>query len=127
MTEKELHKQFLNGGINNAVDELLKLENKEVNILAFSIGGTIAWKAALKGLKINTLYAVSSTRLRYEAKRPNCIIKVIFGEKDEFKPESTWFKKFNLEAENVKNGLHEIYKEEDVINYLCERIKYYNK
>ena len=124
LTEKEIHTQFINGGINNAANELLKLENKEVNILAFSIGGTIAWKAVLKGLKTNSLYAVSSTRLRFETKKPNCIIQVIFGEKDAFKPDIDWFKRLNLEAEIIKNGHHEIYKEKDVINDLCERIKY---
>ena len=122
-TENELHIQFINSGINNAVNELLKLENNEVNILAFSIGGTIAWKATLEGLKIKYLYAVSSTRLRYETKRPDCNINLIFGEKDRFKPESVWFKNFNLESEIIMNGLHEIYKDENVISYLCERIK----
>ena len=123
LTEEELHSQFINGGINSAVNELLKLENEELNVLAFSIGGTIGWKAALKGLKINRLYAVSSTRLRYETKRPSCIIQLIFGEKDAFKPENVWFKKLNIEAEIIENGQHEIYTKEDVINDLCKQIK----
>lgn len=127
LTEKELHSQFINGGINNAVNKLLQLENEEVNVLAFSIGGTIAWKAALKGLKINKLYAVSSTRLRYEIKRPDCYIQLIFGEKDQFIPEHIWFKKLNLESEIIKNENHEIYKKEYIVQSLCNRIKtHYN-
>jgi hypothetical protein len=127
LTEKELHSQFKNGGINNAVNKLLQLENEEVNVLAFSIGGTIAWKAALKGLNINKLYAVSSTRLRYEIKRPDCDIQLIFGEKDQFLPEHIWFKKLNLEPEIIKNENHEIYKKEYIVQSLCNGIKtHYN-
>jgi len=64
LNENIRHRQFVNGGIEIAVNKLLELEKKECNILAFSIGGTIGWKAALSGLKIKNLYAVSSTRLR---------------------------------------------------------------
>ena len=123
LTEMKLHTQFINGGIDNAVNELLKLENKNITVLAFSIGGTIAWKAELKGFKINRLYAVSSNRLRYETKRPNCFIHLVYGENDTFKPESTWFEKLNLETEIIENGQHEIYKNKEVINNLCDRIK----
>ncbi len=124
LTEKELHTQFLNTGIENAINELLKLEKEEVNVLAFSIGGTIAWKAGLSGLKIKSLYAVSSTRLRYETIKPNCFIHLIFGENDPFKPYDIWFKQLALEPEVIKNGQHEIYKEYDVQNNLCNQIKH---
>jgi hypothetical protein len=123
LTEKELHSQFINGGINIAVNKLLQLENEEVNVIAFSIGGTIAWKAANNGLKINKLYAVSSTRLRYETQRPDCHIQLVFGEKDQFIPEQIWFKKLNLESEIIKNEQHEIYKKEHIAQRLCDRIK----
>lgn len=90
-TKSDIHNQFLNGGIDEAVENLLDYEKGEVAILGFSIGGTIAWKASLKGLNISQLVAVSSTRLRFETKIPECKIKLYFGEKDLNMPNSKWF------------------------------------
>ncbi|MEL6944601.1 MAG: alpha/beta hydrolase, partial [Bacteroidota bacterium] len=73
------------------------MEQVEVSILAFSIGGTIAWKAALKGLKIKSLWAFSATRLRYEVERPNIPIQLFFGQKDEYRPSSNWFDRREIE------------------------------
>lgn len=121
--EKKLHSKFVNGGINRAVNKLAQLEKEEVNILAFSIGGRIAWKAALNGLKINKLYAISSTRLRYEIERPDCHIHLTFGEKDQFIPEQVWFKKLNLAPEIIKDEAHEIYKKDYITQGLSTLIK----
>lgn len=125
LTEKEIHSLFIYDGINNAVNELLRLEKEEVYILAFSVGGTIAWKAILQGLKTNKFLAVSSTRLRHETIKPNCNIKLIYGENDPFKPENSWFENLDLEVEIVKNGNHEIYNDPNFINDLCNRIKHF--
>ena len=124
LTDMEVHSKFINGGINSAVDVLLKTEIEYVSILAFSIGGTIGWKAALSGLKVNSLFALSSTRLRYETKRPNCALKIIFGEREQFKPEDSWFTKLDLQPEIIKYEQHEFYKNEDLIKNLCEQIKH---
>jgi len=118
-----LHNQFINGGIEIAASRLLELEKGKINILAFSIGGTIAWKAGVKGLKINNLYAISSTRLRYESKKPNCKINLIFGEKDNFKPNADWFKKTKVKFEIIKNEGHEIYQNPNNVLRVCEEIK----
>lgn len=123
LTESELHFQFINGGIDSAVNRLVQLEKEEVSVLAFSIGGTMAWKAALMGLKIKRLYAVSSTRLRYEIAKPTCAIHLIFSAKDEFMPKSTWFSQFNLEPVIIKNESHEIYKEAHIAKEICGLIK----
>lgn len=63
-TEEKLHHQFINGGIEIAVKNLLKEETESAIILGFSVGGTIAWQACNAGLKTSYLFAVSSTRLR---------------------------------------------------------------
>ena len=84
--EKDIHSQFINGGIDLAVSNLLKKETQPISILAFSIGGTIAWKACLMGLNINHLFAVSATRLRYETVKPNCNLVLQYGDLDENKP-----------------------------------------
>ncbi len=87
-----LHSQFIKSGIETATKCLVELETEKINILAFSIGGVIAWKAGLNGLKIGNFYAVSSTRLRNETKKPDGNLKVYFGSEDNFKPQIEWYK-----------------------------------
>jgi hypothetical protein len=112
-TEENLHSQFVNGGIEKAVQYLLKTEKNQIDILAFSIGGTIAWKAILKGLNVRNLFAVSSTRLRYENEIPNGTIKLYYGENDINKPSENWFEKHSINFEIVKNKEHDFYTEKD--------------
>lgn len=121
-TKENLHNQFVNGGIERAVDALLKKENKEVTVLAFSIGGTIAWKAALKDLKVESLVAISSTRLRYETQVPNCKVKLYFGKEDIYKPDLSWFANYQIVPEINKNKGHLMYVEKDFIHLVCDAI-----
>jgi hypothetical protein len=109
LSKEEKHKLLVNGGIEKAVFNLIELEDCQVDIFAFSIGGTIAWKAALHGLKINKLKAYSSTRLRYEKDKPNCKIELLYGANDKFKPDVYWFKKIDIQPILVENGEHEFY------------------
>lgn len=121
-TEENLHSQFVNGGIEKAVEHLLKSEKNSIDILAFSIGGTIAWKAAIKGLNVGCLFAVSSTRLRYETQVPDCKIKLYFGEKDTNKPDASWFKKHQIDFEILENKNHQLYLEKDFIHLICDEV-----
>jgi hypothetical protein len=91
LTEEQIHNQFINGGIEKAVYNLLKKEKELVNILGFSIGGTIAWKAACKSLHVKNFTTVSSTRLRFENTKPSCKIKLFFAENDIYIPNNEWF------------------------------------
>ncbi|MBS7229897.1 alpha/beta hydrolase [Flavobacterium psychroterrae] len=120
--ESDIHNQFLNGGIDKAVENLLHLETEEATVLGFSIGGTIAWKASLKGLHIANLFTVSSTRLRYEFEVPNSVIKLYFGEKDPNKPNSKWFLNLNLESEILINQDHQLYMIENNVLLICDDI-----
>lgn len=122
LTEADIHKQFLNGGIDKAVEALLKLETDKVTILGFSIGGTIAWKASLRGLKTTHLFAVSSTRLRYETESPNCEIKLYFGDRDSNKPDSEWFLDLNVNNEILQDQNHQLYLEEKNATVICAEI-----
>jgi pimeloyl-ACP methyl ester carboxylesterase len=125
--EENLHSQFVNGGIEKAIENLLKIEKYQIDVLAFSIGGTIAWKAALKGLNVRKLFAVSSTRLRYENEIPNCGIKLYFGEDDSNKPNEDWLKKRSVDFEILKNKDHNFYVEKDFIVSICNEIlKYFH-
>lgn len=53
--EAALHAAFLQGGIATAAVKLPKSEPGHVDILAFSIGGTIAWEAVSRGMLIGHL------------------------------------------------------------------------
>ncbi|MNP94502.1 hypothetical protein D3C85_70400 [compost metagenome] len=119
-TEENIHSQFVNGGIEKAVENLLKAEKNQINILAFSVGGTIAWKAALKGLNTNGFLAVSSTRLRYETKVPDCKIRLYFGERDNNRPSKDLFEKHSIDFEILKNKEHDFYTEKDCTTSICK-------
>ncbi len=122
LSESDIHAQFLNGGIDKAVETLLNLEKGKVLVLGFSIGGTIAWKAALKGLEVLNLFAISSTRLRYETESPNCELKLYFGEKDPNKPDSQWYLDLNLEHEIINDSNHQLYLRENNVSLICSDI-----
>ena len=117
-----IHAQFVNGGIDRAAHKLCRKEKLDVNVLAFSVGGVIAWKAALRGLPIKKLYAISSTRLRYETVKPNCKCAVYFGEEDQYKPNVNWHANLSLDCNYIENSEHEMYKEEEFANSLCKKI-----
>lgn len=121
-TEESLHNQFINGGIEKAVENLLKTEKNQVNILAFSIGGTIAWKSALKGLNVRSLFAASSTRLRYEGETPNGSIKLYYGENDCNMPNNNWFETISIDFEIIKNKQHDFYTEKECAISICSEI-----
>ncbi|WP_163408899.1 alpha/beta hydrolase family protein [Flavobacterium ajazii] len=119
ISESDIHDQFLNGGIEKAVENLLKLEKEEIVILGFSIGGTIAWKAALNGLKVSHLIAVSSTRLRFETQIPDCKINLYFGEKDLNVPNSEWFSDLNISNQFFENQGHQLYLQKENAFIIC--------
>lgn len=120
--ETILHQQFVHGGIDAAVQKLLLLEKEPVNILAFSIGGSIAWKAGLLGLKIRNFYAISSTRLRYEEEKIEANIQLFFGENDPYKPSLDWYPKLSLDAQIIANKNHTLYKEKAMIQLVCNQL-----
>jgi len=95
----------------------------QVDVLAFSIGGTITWKAALKGLRVKSMYAVSATRLRYELNKPTCDINLIYGEEDFFKPSIGWFEKMNLSYSILNNVGHDLYSHKCFSLEVCNEIK----
>ncbi|RZJ52765.1 MAG: alpha/beta hydrolase [Flavobacterium sp.] len=120
--ETNIHNLFINGGIDNAVDTLLFQEKEKVSVLGFSVGGTIAWKAALKGLKTDRLIAVSSTRLRFETEVPDCKIKLYFGENDFNAPNLKWFSALKISYEFLKDQHHQMYSEQKNAVFICKNI-----
>ena len=71
-------------------------------ILAFSMGGSIAWEAGLKGMDIGRLYAVSSTRLRLQTEKPACQLQLFYGSDDPFQPDASWFETLKLDPKNPR-------------------------
>ena len=118
----KLHAQFINGGIDKAVENLLLQENENCMVLGFSIGGCIAWKAANLGLKVESLIAVSSTRLRYEIKKPAVKIKLIYGQEDANKPDGNWFSNMQISANFYQNEDHELYRKKECADKICKSI-----
>lgn len=121
-SQANLHKQFVEGGIEKAVNKLIEIEKHSINILAFSIGGTIAWKYGIRSGKINSLTCVSSTRLRKETERPNGTLKLFFGENDEFKPKIEWLEKIGLDYKILLDKEHQVYCEPEFAKQLSEKI-----
>lgn len=122
-TQENLHQQFINGGINLAIDSLIKNYKEEVDILAFSIGGTIAWKANLDGLKVRNFYAVSATRLRYEIIKPTSNICLVYGKLDAYQPKQKWFKEIAIyDCRIIENEGHNLYQKTTFIERICNQI-----
>jgi pimeloyl-ACP methyl ester carboxylesterase len=121
-SEDKIHQQFTNGGIERAVKTLLENEKENIDVLGFSVGGLIAWKAALEGLKVRSLFALSSTRLRYEEKQPKCAINLFYAEKDKYKPSEEWFRKLNLEMNIYKEQEHSFYCNKEIASEVSKKI-----
>ncbi|UOY07689.1 hypothetical protein L0P88_03845 [Muricauda sp. SCSIO 64092] len=122
MTQENIHRAFMEGGIDTAVAHLLKKETKPCHVLAFSMGGTIAWKAGLNGLPMKSLTAISPTRIRFENEAPDCEINLIYGECDKFKPGMKWFKTMDVDFKIVSSFGHELYSDEKIIGEVCVKM-----
>jgi pimeloyl-ACP methyl ester carboxylesterase len=120
--EESLHRQFVDGGIERAVQRLAELEKDRVDILAFSIGGAIAWRFGIETSRIDSLYCVSSTRLRYENAKPSGKIELYYGEKDKHKPQQDWFNKMEVFCEIITDRDHLVYTEPEFAKRLCNHI-----
>lgn len=119
---EQIHQAFLAHGIETAIGNLCMKENEEIFLLGFSIGGLIAWKAALAGLKATYICAISSTRLRYESSKPEGIIDLIFAENDPSQPSDAWFETLSLERKIFKNEGHDFYRDEEMSRKLIHHI-----
>lgn len=121
-TEADLHKGFVNGGIERACEALVKLEKERVSILGFSIGGTIAWKYGLISSNIDSLTCVSSTRLRHEVNRTGGDITLYYGGNDGYRPHADWIERMSLKCEIIANKSHQLYMESEFAEHVCRRM-----
>jgi hypothetical protein len=123
-SEEELHNEFVSGGIEVAVANLLKKESNAIpsHYLAFSIGGTIAYKAGLSGLEIKSLYTVSATRLRKEIEKPSFETRFVYGSVDKFKPSDVWASNLGLELTIIDGYNHDMYSDEKITKEICQEL-----
>lgn len=120
--EAAIHSAFVQGGIDVAADNLLELEPGKVDVLAFSVGGTIAWEAALKGMHIGPLYTVASTRLRLKTAKPDCKIQLYYGADDPNQPQASWYEHLKLDPPLMVRGGHAFYADIDSATRICDAI-----
>ena len=118
----ERHFEFVNGGIDKAVNQLLGMGPGPWRVIAASVGGTIAWKAALNGMDISHLYAISATRLRLEYDAPNAKIKLYYGADDKHRPAAAWGKQMGLPMEVALGQEHGLYEDISFCRRLCDEI-----
>lgn len=85
--KEDRHKQFLDFGVENAVDYLTIQEDTNTHYIGFSIGGNIIWEAISRGMKAESLYCVSSTRLRYQESPLNVSTRLLYGNLDKYRPD----------------------------------------
>lgn len=120
--QENLKAAFVEGGINTAVQHLLKREKIVSHYLAFSTGGTIVYKAGLLGLPIKSLYAVSPTRIRLESQTPDFPNTLLFGGNDKNKPDAIWEKETKNKLSLVPNFGHELYSDEKIVKQICKEL-----
>lgn len=123
--EAYIHKQFVNGGIDRAVSALCELELEPIDVLAFSVGGVIAWKYGIASNAVRSLTCVSSTRLRKETKKPQGRIDLFFGADDTYRPSREWCEHMGLDYTIVSDRGHLVYRDAQFAQSLCQRLKDY--
>ena len=123
LTNEDLHVEFINGGIDHAVNQLISQKTEATVLVGFSIGGLIAWRSCLEGLQVESLILISSTRVRYETQKPDCKLFLIYGENDKFKPYHEWFADHELNYMMINNQGHEFYRKKEFIHLVVEKIK----
>jgi hypothetical protein len=116
--EEQIHQQFVQTGIQKAVEKLIGLYPKPVYALGLSVGGTILWKAALNGLEFIAWICLSSTRLRKENEKPGVLPLLFYGSDDPYQPEQSWFKRMGLVPVILEGKAHTFYKETDEFPHL---------
>lgn len=118
LTESNIHKQFVDFGIDRATQSLIDLKLENATFIGCSVGGTIAWKAAMQGLSMQKLITISATRIRYELTKPQCDTSAYFGSLDRYKPDAEWYDMIGLKPHEFTNRGHDIYNTESIIKQI---------
>ncbi|MEN8789416.1 MAG: alpha/beta hydrolase [Flavobacteriaceae bacterium] len=118
LTSDQVYAAFINGGRDRAVAQLLHKEQTQSYYLTFCAGGTIAWHAALMGLPIKSLYAVSPIDLEDQVLGLDCPVTVLLGENDKVIG-TDWAVRTGARVETIPNFGHDMYSDEKIIQKVC--------
>ncbi|WP_297760929.1 hypothetical protein [uncultured Muriicola sp.] len=118
-TPENLFEAFQNGGMDTAVAQLLNKENKPCHYLTFCAGGTVVWNAALQGLPMKSLYAISPIDLPLNAAKPDCPVRLLHGEKDKGLPTEEWAASKGVSLEILPKYGHGLYSDEKIVQKVC--------
>ncbi len=118
-TPERLTAAFEKGGLRRAVKSLMERESTPAHYLAFCAGGTVVWNAALQGLPVKSLYAVSPLHLHRESNAPDFPVTLLFGEYMDDRPSRNWAAKLGVPMEIVPRFGHEMYSDEKIIQKVC--------
>lgn len=118
-TRENLCEALAEGGYETAVSHLLTKESIPSHYLAFCAGGSIAWRAALKGLPIKSLHAISPLWLEKEVERPDCPVTLIYGERHQERPDRSWSENLGVPTVVEPNFGRELYTDEKIIGKVC--------
>lgn len=86
-----LHDHLFKGhGLEYAVHKLCEIGVSSSIGIGFSAGGTLLWNAVKRGLRLQALICVSSTRLRFETAPLAMPTMTLWGELDPHRPAASW-------------------------------------
>jgi len=114
-TPEEVCAALEHGGMDTAVAQLMIKETVPSHYLSFCCGGLIAWKAALRGLPMKSLYSVSPLNIQLENERPDIPVTLLYGEHQEDRPSQAWVDHMNVPIEVVPKFGRELYTDEKII------------
>lgn len=118
-TRENVCNAFVQGGYKTAVTQLLSRETAPSHYLTFCAGGTIAWRAALMGLPMKSLFAISPLWLHRQDQKPDAKVKLLFGEYQEHRPVPQWAEELGVPMEVVPRFGQTLYSDEKIIRKVC--------
>ncbi len=121
-TPENLMKAFQSGGMDTAVAQLLNKEEEPCHYLTFCAGGTVVWHAALQGLPMKSLYAISPMDLPMDAEKPACPVRLLYGKNDTELPSEEWARDKGVSLEVLPQYGHELYSDEMIVQKVCLRL-----
>jgi hypothetical protein len=120
LTAEKISAAFDNGGLERAVRNLMDRENTPGHYLTFCAGGTVVWNAALKGLPVKSLYAVSPLHMHRETEIPDCQITLLYGEYMNNRPSRDWALKLGAPMQVIPRFGQQMYSDEKIIQKVCK-------
>ncbi|MDF0715738.1 hypothetical protein PY092_06225 [Muricauda sp. 334s03] len=115
-SEENIDNAFKEGGLDSAVSNLVNKETEPAHYLAFGIGGTVAFKALLKGLPAKSVTSISAIGIENENETVPSDVELIYGECDKSKPGLKWAKTVGADLRIVPNFGHTLYSDENIIS-----------